>query len=114
MSQRAKPLLVALLLSGCMHSVHQVAEGSFEDVPRQAQLRPIEAEAEQSVFIATGNTDFADQAMQQLAARCPRGRVVGVQARHSTSLGFLVHTNRLKVTGYCLEDGDTTGELAGQ
>ena len=114
MSQRSQLLVVALLLTGCMHSVHQVAEGSFEDVPRQAQLRPIEAEAEQSVFIATGNTDFADEAMQQLAARCPHGRVVGVQARHSTSLGFLVYTNRLKVTGYCLEDGDTTGELAGR
>jgi hypothetical protein len=112
MSPRCQLLFLGVLLSGCMHSVHQVAEGSFEDVPRQAQLRPIEAEAEQSVFIATGNTDFADQAMQQLAARCPDGRVVGVQARHSTSLGFLVHTNRLKVTGYCLEDGDTTGESA--
>ena len=96
--------LAALSLGGCMHSVHQVALGEHEDVPASARLRPIEAETEQDVFIASGNTDFADEAMTELAARCPGGRVVGMQARHSTSLGFLVHTNRMKVTGYCLEE----------
>jgi hypothetical protein len=96
--------LALALLGGCTHSVHQVAMGEFDDVPAAARLRPIEAETSQDVFLATGNTDFADEAMAELAQRCPRGRVVGIQARHSTSLGFLVHTNRMKITGYCLED----------
>jgi hypothetical protein len=95
--------LAAALLSGCTHSVHQVALGNFDDLPPNARLRPIEAEADQKVFIASGNTDFADEAMQRLASSCPRGQVVGIQARHSTSLGFFVYTNKLKLTAYCVE-----------
>jgi hypothetical protein len=96
--------LIAALLSGCTYSVHQVALGNFDDLPPDARLRPIEAEADQEVFVASGNTDFADQAMQRLAARCPRGQVVGIQARHSTSLGFMLYTNKLKLSGFCVED----------
>lgn len=98
-----KLCLAAALLSGCTHSVHQVALGNFDDLPPNARLRPVEAESDQHVFIATTNTDFTDQAMQRLAATCPRGQVVGIQARHSTSLGFLAYTNKLKLTGYCVE-----------
>lgn len=104
MTRLLAALALGTTLVGCMHSVHQVAVGEHENVPPAARLRPIEAETEQKVFLATGNTDFADEAMAELAQRCPGGRVVGVQARHSTSLGFLVHTNRMKVTGYCLEE----------
>jgi len=92
------------LVSGCMHSVHQVALGEFEELPAEAQRRPIEVQTEQSVFLASGNTDFADEAMKRLAERCPNGRVTGIQARHSTDLGFLVHENHMKVTAYCVEE----------
>lgn len=92
------------LVAGCTHSVHQVAMGNFDDVPPTARLHPVEVEADQEVFIASGNTDFADQAMARLAATCPHGRIVGVSARHSTSLGFLAYTNKLRVTGYCVEE----------
>lgn len=92
------------LVSGCMHSVHQVALGEFEELPAEAQRRPIEVQTEQSVFLASGNTDFADEAMKRLAERCPNGRVTGIQARHSTDLGFLAHENRMKVTAYCVEE----------
>lgn len=102
------PSLALALLAGCTHSVHQVALGGFDDVPPSARLHPIEVVADQEVFIASGNTDFADEAMQQLAAKCPHGRIVGISARHSTSLGFLAYTNKLRVTGYCVEE--TAGE----
>ena len=105
---RPLPVLVAAILSAvlgaCTHSVHQSTVGGFEDLPRGANVHLIHAEAEQSVFLATGNTDFADRAMADLASRCPRGRIVGVEARHSTSLGFLSYTNKMRVSGYCLED----------
>lgn len=105
-----KLCLAAALSSGCTYSVHQVALGNFDDLPPNARLRPIEAEADQRVFIAAGDTDFADEAMQQLAARCPGGQVVGIQARHSTSLGFFVYTNKLKVSGYCVEASSATAD----
>jgi hypothetical protein len=96
--------LAIALLSGCSYSVHQVALGNFDDLPPNARLRPIQAESDQEAFIAATNTDFADEAMRKLAAACPRGDVVGIQARHSTALGFFVHTNKLKLTAYCVEE----------
>lgn len=103
MNLAIKLSLAALLLSGCTHSVHQVALGNFDDLPPDARLRPVQAETAQRVFIAATDTDFTDEAMERLAASCPRGQVVGIQARHSTSLGFFVYTNKLKLTGYCVE-----------
>lgn len=96
--------VAASLLVGCTHSVHQVALGELEELPAAARGRPIEVETTQSVFLATGNTRFADEAMARLGERCPEGRVVRIQARHSTRLGFLVHENRMKITGYCVEE----------
>lgn len=103
MNGAVRACLAAALLSGCTYSVHQVALGSFDDLPPNARLRPVEAEAEQHAFIAAGNTAFSDEAMQRLTATCARGEIVGIQARHSTSLGFLAYTNKLKLTGYCVE-----------
>ena len=101
---RAVIPLVLALATGCAYSVHEVALGSVEEVRKDEQPRFIEAEASQHAFIAAGDTDFADEAMAELAGKCPRGRVVGIQARHSTSLGFLVHENHLRVTGYCIDE----------
>jgi hypothetical protein len=103
MSRLLATMLATTALVSCMHSVHQVAIGEHEKLSPAAKVRPVEVETEQKVFLGTGNTDFADEAMTRLAERCPGGRVVGLQARHSTSLGFLVHTNRMRVTGYCVE-----------
>jgi hypothetical protein len=87
-----------------MHSVHQVAVGGFEDIPPGAHVRKVEATGEQHVFLATGNTDFADEAYAALLRKCPKGRVVAVQARHSTSLSVLSYNNELVMTGYCLDE----------
>ena len=97
-------LALVLLTGACTQSVHQVAVGGLDDIPHGAHLRPIEAEVDQKAFLAAGNTRFADAALAQLAGRCPRGRVVAIQARYSTNLGFLAYTNRMKMTGYCLEE----------
>lgn len=108
MTRRFRLALAVLgsLAFGCTHSVHQLSVGGLDDIPSGAHLHAIEAEVDQHAFIAAGDTDFADQAMALLAARCPRGRVVGIEARHSTSLGFLAYTNRMKITGYCLREDE--------
>ena len=110
MNSLSKLCLVGLLASGCTSSVHQVAMGNFDDIPPSARMRPVEAEAKQRVFVATTNTDFTDEAMARLAASCPNGRVVGIQARHSTNHGFFVYKNRLRPTGYCVEIPDAARE----
>lgn len=97
-------LALALFSSGCTHSVHQLSLGGLDDIPPGARLRPVQAEADQSAFLAAGDTEFADRALALLSAKCPRGRVVGIEARYSTSLGFLSYTNRMRIAGYCLDD----------
>lgn len=94
-------LALATVTSACTHSVHQLSMGGLDDIPRGARLQPIQVEADQEAFLAAGDTEFADQAVARLSAKCPRGRVVGIEARYSTSLGFLSYTNRMKITGYC-------------
>lgn len=99
-------LMLGALSTGCTHSVHQLTMGGLDDIPRGARLHPIEVEADQDAFIAAGDTSFADHAVDLLSAKCPRGRIVGIEARYSTSLGFLSYTNRLKITGFCLRDDE--------
>ena len=104
MTARWSLLLLGVLSGACTHSVHQLAVGGLDDIPRGARLRRVDAEVSQDVFLATGNTDYADRALAMLAERCPTGRVVGMEARSSTSLGFFSYTNRMKVSGYCVEE----------
>lgn len=67
------------------------------------QGRLVHAQAEQFVVLslATG-TDFADEAYARLLQQCPEGILRGIQARHSTSHGFLSYTNRLHMRAYCV------------
>ena len=104
MSPKAFGCLAAALLAGCTHSVHQVSVAAGE-IPRGAKLRRVTAEAEQHVVLyVTDNTDFVDQARRELLARCPRGELVAVETRHSTSHGFLSYDNKVRMTAWCLDD----------
>ena len=104
MKRWAPYLPLVLALSGCTYSVHQVAMGGLETIPEGAHVRHVHAEAEQHVFFyITDNTDFADQAYAALLAQCPRGELRGIEARYSTSHGFLSFTNHMKTTALCVE-----------
>ena len=92
--------LCLLALSACTHSVHQVALSGFGDLRGGY---PVSAEAEQFVVLSmTGNTDFADTAYDRLLEQCPDGVLRNIEARHSTSNGFLSYKNRLKVHAWCV------------
>lgn len=96
--------LLSLLAFGCTHSVHQVSAATDADIPPGAHVRKVEAEAEQHVVLyITDNTDFADEAYRKLIAQCPRGEVVAIEARNSTSHGFLSFDNTFKLSGWCFE-----------
>lgn len=87
-------------LSACTHSVHQVALSGFGDLRGGY---PVSAEAEQFVVLSmTGNTDFADVAYDRLLEQCPDGVLRNIEARHSTSHGFLSYKNRLVVRAWCV------------
>jgi hypothetical protein len=99
-------LLLVSLFTGCTHSVHQIATGGLEDIPRGASTRVVSAEAEQHVILfITGNTDYADEAYRELLAQCPDGAIHAIEARHSTKHGFLSFTNYLKAQAICVKKG---------
>lgn len=93
-------VLVLFALSACTHSVHQVTLSSFGDLRGGM---PVSAEAEQFVVLGfTGDTDFADVAYDRLLQQCPDGVLRNIEARHSTSHGFLSYKNRMKVRAWCV------------
>jgi hypothetical protein len=101
-------LLCVALLQGCAvglgKSVHQYVL-TETDLPKGRQkVSSIEAEADQYVLLGfTDNTDFADEARQRLIDKCPKGRIIGISAKHSTDLGFMAYRNRMRLTGLCVE-----------
>jgi len=96
--------MIFFFLSGCAHSVHQYS--SFDSYPSSKAFKSsstIKAEAEQFVILSFAfNTDYADSAYKMLLAKCPRGEIVGINARYSTSMHFLSYTNKLILNAYCL------------
>jgi hypothetical protein len=97
-------LLLPLVFAGCTYSVHQVATGGLENIKPGANARLVKAEAEQHVILyITGNTDYADEAYRELLAQCPDGELQAIEARYSTSHGFLSFTNYLKAEALCVK-----------
>jgi hypothetical protein len=96
-------LLAGLWLSGCAYSVHLNHTSDFDQGVDLEQAEVVESLGEQFVILGmTTQTDYADEAFEDLQARCPGGRVTGIQTRYSTSLGFYSWTNKVVMRGYCV------------
>ena len=94
--------------SGCAiglgKSLHEYSMLEAPIDTKNAKQRPVSVEANQNVILGFSfNTDFADEAYQNLLNSCPNGRIINVSARHSTDLGFLAYKNKMVLTGTCLE-----------
>lgn len=97
-------LVVALLLSGCSHSVHQVHVSDFHPQAPLTAGELVKASAEQFVVLGfVGNTDYVDQAYGRLQAECPGGSISGITTQWSTSLGFFSWTNKILMQGLCVK-----------
>ena len=93
-------LLVVGMLSACAHSLHLYQADNLEG--RTGQL--IEAQTQQKVILGfTQDTNYANQAYDQLKRQCTNGRVEGINTRYSTSLGFFSWTNKIHMRGYCVK-----------
>ena len=96
--------ILALAFSGCTKSLHLYHAGDLRPLSQNAEFKRVSAEAEQYVFMGfVGNTDYANQAFENLEKECPNGEIIGIHTRHSTSHGFLSWTNKIKMTATCLE-----------
>lgn len=100
MIKKISLLTAVCFLSACAHSVHLYQADHLEG--QKGQL--IESLSEQKVILGfTKDTLYADQAFDQLKAKCPNGRVEGINTRYSTSLGFFSWTNKIRMRGYCVK-----------
>lgn len=93
-------LLVICFLSACAHSVHLYHADNIQGGLGQL----IEAQTEQKVIMGfTQDTNYVNQAFDQLKQQCSSGRVEGINTRYSTSLGFFSWTNKIRMRGYCVK-----------
>ncbi len=95
-------LVVVLGGSGCAHSVHLVHAGDFASRGTNSATY-ISAATEQFVILGIkGDTDYVNQAYNDLKAKCDGGVISGITTQFSTSLGFFSWTNKILMQGSCI------------
>lgn len=98
-------LLLTVYLTGCTHSIHisHMSDVSTNTPPSANIDRYIvEASSEQTVILGfVFDTDYVDQAYQQLQQKCPN-EIVAVNTQFSTSHGFLYWTNKIRMKAICI------------
>ena len=97
-------VFLALLLSGCTHSIHLVHMGDFEPTYKAFNKGEwVSAETEQFTILGfVTQTDYVDKAYAELKSQCPKGQIQGVQTEYLTSHGFFSWTNRIRMQGLCI------------
>lgn len=94
---------VAFLLGGCAHSVHEVHTSDFSPGAPIQSGQVVRGYGEQFVVMGfIDQTNYVDQAYQQVMAACPNGDLTGLTTQFSTSLGFFSWTNKALIQGLCL------------
>lgn len=95
--------LAAFFLNGCAHSIHQVHTSDFLPAAPLESGKVVKGYGEQFVILGfVSETDFVDQAYQQIQSACPQGTITGITTQFSTSLGFFSWTHKVLMQGLCL------------
>ena len=93
-----------LLLTGCAYSLHQYHVGDLEPFNRKSDYKRISVYSEQFVVMGlVTDTRYINRAFLKLQEKCPRGKVTGIHTRYSTGHGFFSWTNKVKMTGTCVQ-----------
>lgn len=96
-------VLFILLLVGCSHSVHLVNVGDFSTNEKITSGKTVESIAEQFVIMGiTTQTDYVNEAREELIKRCPNGTLQAPVTRISTSHGFFSWTNKAHMQALCI------------
>mgnify|MGYP001557646415 CR=1 FL=1 len=96
-------LLIMIAVSGCAHSIHQVHTSDFVPGTPIESGEMVKAQTEQFVVLGfVGQTDYVDQAYNQLMSKCSNGVLTGITTEYSTSLGFFSWTNKILMQGLCV------------
>ena len=94
-------LLLLILATGCTHAVHMNHQGDLQ--PLKGEFTRIKAEGSQHTILGfVQETEYVNEAFEQLQEKCPDGKITGIQTRYSTSHGFFSWTNKVKMIAYCV------------
>lgn len=97
-------LLLALALSGCTHSIHQVYSSGFTPYTAFGGGNLIRGQSEQFVVLGfVFDTDYVEKARRNLMDQCRSGYIKGITTQYSTSHGFFSWTNKILMQGLCIE-----------
>jgi hypothetical protein len=103
MKAKLSSLIILVLLSACAHSIHQVHTSDFSPMAAIENGEMVKGNGEQFVIMGfVTETDYVNQAYQQLMSACPKGTVTGITTQLSTKLGFFSWTNRALMQGLCI------------
>jgi len=100
-----KLLLLSLFaIGGCTHSIHMVHTDGFDGaMPNIEKANMVEARAEQEVVLWFAyDTNYVNRAHEALLAQCD-GNIQAVSTQFSTSHNFLHWTNKILMTGICVQ-----------
>lgn len=94
--------ITSVLAVGCTHSIHQQHISDIDPaLTGDKEARKVVVTTEQKVVLWFAfDTDYVDQAYQQLKEKCP-GRIGAVATQHSTSHGFMSWTNKIRMEAIC-------------
>ena len=90
---------LGFVMVSCASSTHQVHVSDFDPV----QGKKIEARSQRTEILFGQETNYANEAYEQLKNQCPQGQIHGITTRHLTELGFFSWTNHVVMQGTCIE-----------
>jgi hypothetical protein len=100
------PTLTSIIFnSACTHSIHQTNFSEFSPSYQPYERgHLIKARGEQ--FTVMGfifDTNYVNQAYNQLQRNCPQGHIQGIVTHAMTSHGFFSWTNAVEMQALCIE-----------
>jgi len=96
-------LIGGFLLSGCTY----LASVSTTSIPAQ-RMNKVTAQGQRTIVLGFNlNNDYVDSITEDLAKKCPGGKVMGILTKHEDIVYFplVVHAVRVKAQGYCVGNG---------
>ena len=97
--------LFVVVGTGCTHSLHLSHVSDFSPTYRKYEAgEAVKARAEQFTVLGfVSETNYVDQAFNDLQSKCPGGSVQGITTQYSTSHGFFSWTNVVEMQGLCVK-----------
>ena len=93
------------LTTACTHSVHLVNFSDTRPYKKASEGRPISSHTTQfTVMGFTTETNYVNEAYQELLRQCPAGVVTGIVTKYYTDHGFFSWTNNIEMNGLCFSN----------